>query len=140
MRFEEVKKDLFTMSEEYKLAHCISSDAKMGAGIAVMFRKKFKLTSLTKLADYRMLEIGSCHLIDRALNLITKEKYWDKPTYSSFTKSVESMKQLCLQEGIKKIAMPKIGCGLDGLQWERVREIIKETFADTDIEIVVCYI
>lgn len=30
-----INRDLFTMPEEYFLAHCISSDAKMGAGIAV---------------------------------------------------------------------------------------------------------
>ncbi|TCM96268.1 hypothetical protein EV294_105133 [Paenibacillus sp. BK033] len=34
MDFKEIKRDLFTMTEDYYLAHCISSDAKMGAGIA----------------------------------------------------------------------------------------------------------
>lgn len=33
--------------------------------------------------------------------------------------------------------MPKIGCGLDKLDWTAVREIIREMFADTDIEILV---
>lgn len=39
MEFTEIKKDLFTMDDAYCLAHCISSDAKMGAGIAVEFKK-----------------------------------------------------------------------------------------------------
>ena len=34
--------------------------------------------------------------------------------------------------------MPKIGCGHEGLEWERVKEIIEEVFEDTDIEILVC--
>ncbi len=34
--------------------------------------------------------------------------------------------------------MPKIGCGLDGLNWDIVRSIIKEVFKDTDIEILIC--
>lgn len=34
--------------------------------------------------------------------------------------------------------MPKIGCGLDKLEWDKVEEIIKETFKDCDIDILVC--
>lgn len=33
--------DLFSCPEDEALAHCISEDCRMGAGIAVMFRKKF---------------------------------------------------------------------------------------------------
>lgn len=36
------------------------------------------------------------------------------------------------------IAKPKIGCGLDKLEWSKVKAIIEEVFADTDIEILVC--
>ena len=47
---------------------------------------------------------------------------------------------MCKQFNIKKLAMPKIGCGLDRLQWSKVRENIKEAFKDIDIEIVVKYL
>ena len=33
--------------------------------------------------------------------------------------------------------MPRIGCGLDGLQWNKVRDILLEVFADVPIEIIV---
>lgn len=36
--FREVEGDLFTASKDYALAHCVASDLKMGAGIAVAFR------------------------------------------------------------------------------------------------------
>lgn len=39
---------------------------------------------------------------------------------------------------VTKLAMPKIGCGLDILEWNKVSEIIKDVFKDTDIEILVC--
>lgn len=39
MEITEIKKDLFTMPQEYYLAHCISADAKMGAGIPCNFEK-----------------------------------------------------------------------------------------------------
>ncbi len=34
--------------------------------------------------------------------------------------------------------MPKIGCGLDRLQWGLVREIVEEVFEGVDAEILVC--
>jgi hypothetical protein len=36
------------------------------------------------------------------------------------------------------LAMPKIGCGLDRLQWGRVSEMLKEIFSDYDIDIIIC--
>lgn len=39
--FREVEGDLFTATKEYALAHCVASDLKMGAGIAVAFRFVF---------------------------------------------------------------------------------------------------
>ncbi|AIQ65415.1 hypothetical protein PSTEL_22170 [Paenibacillus stellifer] len=124
MEITEIKKDLFTMPQEYYLAHCISADAKMGAGIAVQFRKRFKLTSLQDRAANHELEVGKCYRVDRVFNLITKSKYWHKPTYETLTMALRSMKELCEQESIQKMAMPEIGCGLDKLQWGRVKEIL----------------
>ena len=47
------------------------------------------------------------------------------------------MKRQCLENGIDKIAMPRIGCGLDRLEWFVVEDMIKEIFQDTSIEIVI---
>lgn len=71
-------------------------------------------------------------------NLITKERYFYKPTIITMKLALEKMKQICLESNIKKIAMPIIGCGLDKLKWEDVSEQIKNIFFNTDIEILVC--
>ena len=67
-------------------------------------------------------------------------KYWQKPTYASLSGAVDNMRKCCEAMGIKKLVMPKIGCGLDRLNWSRVKQIIKEKFVETDIDIIVCYI
>ena len=41
MTIKEIKKDLFTMPNDYALAHCISADFALGAGIAKEFDKRF---------------------------------------------------------------------------------------------------
>lgn len=41
--------------------------------------------------------------------------------------------------GIKKLAMPQIGCGLDRMDWNNVKEMILHIFQDIqDLEILVC--
>ena len=71
-------------------------------------------------------------------NRITKEKYSHKPTYDSLRGALQRMKEECRLNGIRKVAMPLIGCGLDKLEWEQVSAMIREAFADTDMDILVC--
>jgi O-acetyl-ADP-ribose deacetylase (regulator of RNase III) len=139
MIFKEEHGDLFnTNFKEYTPAHCISADCKMGAGIAVPMKKKFKLGGLKNILEKQITLLPAfCVYHNGVLNLITKNKYFHKPTYEAMGGALLSMKMLCDSRKIKKIVMPKIGCGLDKLSWPRVREMIKETFKDTDIEILV---
>lgn len=135
MIFKEIHKNLFEMDDKYYLVHCIAKDARMGAGIAVDFVKKFSyLTQLRKMD----LEVGTCVKLRRVFNLITKSKSTGKPTHDSLYKALNECKEICVEDEIKYLAMPKIGCGLDRLQWSLVRENIKGIFDDTDIEIIVC--
>lgn len=138
MTIEIKKQNLFDVSEDYFLAHCISKDYALGAGIAVEFEKRFNLKS--RLQNYNNGHFTDCIVIGRVFNLVTKAKYWQKPTYDSLTSALEIMKFQMQTYEIKKIAMPKIGCGLDGLQWGRVEEIIKAVFQDVNCEILVCYL
>jgi len=40
-KLREIRGDLFSCPANESLAHCISADARMGKGIAVMFKNKF---------------------------------------------------------------------------------------------------
>lgn len=42
------------------------------------------------------------------------------------------MRALADEEGVRSIAMPRIGVGYGGLSWRRVREIVERVFADWD--------
>jgi hypothetical protein len=138
--FAEKRMNLFEVDETFCLAHCISSDCAMGAGIAVDFQKKFKLRDkLLSLSDEER-QYPTCIRVDRVFNLITKKVYHGKPTYETVRKSLVLMREIAIRDGIRKIAMPKIASGLDRLSWGKVREIIKEVFSNTEIEIWVCSI
>lgn len=144
MIIREEQRDLFTVPKGHILVHCISADLAMGAGIAKEFTKRGVKAQLQR--DYQDIEVGDCLVSDTTgwraeLNLVTKEKYWQKPTYETMRMALEETKSLYEEimsyENVK-LAMPRIGCGLDRLQWDKVKAIIEEVFADTDVEILVC--
>ena len=133
------KRDLFTMPQGYYLAHCISADFALGAGIAKAFdgvyNMKFKLYRNYDNYEYHG---GDSLPIDNVFNLVTKNKCWHKPTYESMRESLEMMREQMEFLDVDRLAIPKIGCGLDRLNWDQVYDIICEVFEDMDVEIVVC--
>ncbi|CAH2221428.1 Hypothetical predicted protein, partial [Pelobates cultripes] len=68
---------------------------------------------------------------------ITKDKASGKPTYEDFTLSLQAMKQHAVCNNVTRLSMPRIGCGLDRLEWKEVSSILQETFRDTNIQISV---
>ena len=133
------KRDLFTMPHGYYLAHCISADFALGAGIAKTFdsvyNMRFKLFRKYPKYEYNG---GDALLVDNVFNLVTKQKCWHKPTYNSLRESLEMMKEYIDFIGVDKLAMPRIASGLDKLEWSKVYDIICEVFEDMNIEIVIC--
>lgn len=154
MILKEEQRDLFSVPHGYYFAHCISGDFTLGAGIAVVFnelynmRKKLKINMRKKLKiniSYDDCDCVNCDehcaiLIDNVFNLITKRKYYNKPTYNSLREALENMAEQVEEFKIEKIAIPQIGCGLDKLNWNLVKGIIEEVFEDIDVEILVCYL
>ena len=69
--------------------------------------------------------------------MISKKKVLRKPTYGKLTASLEAMRDHAVAHGVLHIAMPKIGCGLDGLKWDRVELIVRKVFAETNVKISV---
>ena len=144
MTYKEEKRDLFAIPNDYYFVQCISADFGMGKGIAVQFNKHFDMKN--QILKYYPSNIWDgkgymrCVQGIPVLNLVTKEHYWDKPTYNTITEALQKMKTYIKKCNIQKLAMPKIGCGLDKLEWSKVSDIIKNIFKDTDVEFLVCYI
>ena len=143
MNFKEEIRDLFTVPQGYYLAHCISGDYSLGAGIAAQFvdvyNMRYKLHRNYPIPDgEKFANVGEALLVDNVFNLVTKDRVYHKPTYDTLIETLEDMKEQCENLDINKIAMPRIGCGLDGLSWDTVEKIIKEVFEDTDMEILIC--
>ncbi|XP_055376317.1 ADP-ribose glycohydrolase OARD1-like [Condylostylus longicornis] len=140
MRLVEVSGDLFSCSTDFSLAHCVAADLRMGKGIAIKFRDSFGQVGELKRQN---VQPGGVAVIkdknsDRYIYyLVTKTLSYQKPTYGSLASSLLSMKNHMISNNVDKLAMPRIGCGLDGLTWNKVKEIINETFQNENVEIVI---
>ena len=70
-------------------------------------------------------------------NLVTKTKFFEKPTLPTLSLTLEEMKSHARLYGISTIAIPKIGCGLDQMNWQEVVKLLRDIFAYSNIRIVV---
>jgi len=140
MNYHEEKMDLLSVPQGWWIAHCISADFALGAGVAKQIDNVFGMRNMLHAAwdDEPGSLVGACLPCGNVLNLVTKEKCWHKPQLDSLKEALRDMKLYAEENAIKKIAMPKIGCGLDRLNWDDVSPTIQEIFKDTDVEIMVC--
>lgn len=133
----EKEGDLFTSNDS--LAHCVSADLKMGRGIACHFKSRYG--GVDELKSQDGLAKGGCVFLKREdqyiFYLITKERYWHKPTYDTLKQSLLKMREHCQTYEIENLSMPRIGAGLDRLQWERVLELIRNVFEKEAINITI---
>lgn len=137
---KEIKGNLFSILDQapdnLALVHCVSRDLKMGAGIAVEFKNRFGSVDLLKSQNKT---VGQCASLVRSSDnllvsyLITKENYWGKPTYETLRSALKDFRQHALDHNVRVIAMPCLGCGLDRLNWAKVKPMIAEILEGFDV-------
>ena len=137
MTLTEINKDLFTVPQGYYLAHCISNDFALGAGIAAEFDRVYNMRAKLR-TRYGSEPHGNALLVDNVFNLVTKEKCYHKPTYAALRAALMEMRGRMRELSVTKLAVPRIGCGIDRLDWNLVKEMLQEVFADTEADILVC--
>lgn len=143
MTINEINGDLFRVPQGYYLAHCISGDYALGAGIAKRFDEEYNMR-FKLFRDYaipdgeKSANVGRALLVDNVFNLVTKERCFHKPTYDTLYDTLVDMREQCEDFDITRLAMPLIGCGLDKLEWDKVKDVIEDVFENTDIEILIC--
>lgn len=140
MILTEIKGDLFK-TECAHIVHCISADCAMGAGIARTIESLFRIKRAC--IEKGPHKIGDVILIQSTnkciLNMVTKNRYFEKPTLKTMSAGLQTLNSMCAAHNIKSLAMPLIGCGLDRLSWNDVRALIKTTLVCVDTVTVYIY-
>jgi O-acetyl-ADP-ribose deacetylase (regulator of RNase III) len=135
-RVIEIEGDVFKTTTDAALAHCVSADLAMNGGIALLFKEKFgRIEILKKLNP----QVGKCYYLNvewrMVFYLVTKQAVHHNVTYSSLESSLVDMRRLITKYEVKAVAIPRIGCGLDQLEWTRVNMILNKTFHNSAVKI-----
>ena len=111
--YQEVIGNVFDSKDS--IAHCVSANFEISAGIARQFKQKFPTKHPSNLdQSYTPLWPQWLPETRRYLyHLVTKRKYFNKPTYSTLRASLERMRTHAENNNIPRISMPCIGTGLD---------------------------
>ena len=129
--------DLFKSPQHSSLAHCISADAKMSKGIALQFMRHFpELSSLRK--EKHSVGVSVVVNIKGRLvyNLITKQRFYMKPSLSSIKGCLQSMLNHATKHGIKDISVPKLASGCDKMNFNSdVLPLLESVFGDNPVNI-----
>lgn len=111
----------------------------MNYQLTLLSRRKFG--SVGKLIDQN-LNVGNVGVVNRhgqfVFYLITKKYSKGKPTMMTLKSALDSLLNKMKELKLTKLGIPKIGCGLDGLDWSNVKSLIMEVFAGSGIEILAC--
>ena len=113
---------------------------ELSQGIAKEFRERFNHLEPLKSLNKGVNEICEVEENGRMIYyLITKENYWEKPTYETLFIALQNLKSIMQAGKINSISMPRLGCGLDGLKWHKVRTMLRFIFSGTDIKVTICH-
>lgn len=130
------------------LINTVNTVGVMGKGIALQFKKAFpnNFNSYQQACKEGKVIIGRL-FVTKDSSITTGEKYiinfptkthWRKPSEYDYIKSgLSDLKRVIKAYNIKSIAIPPLGTGNGGLNWEIVKELIKSYLENESIEIIV---
>lgn len=120
------------------LVNTVNCVGVMGRGIALQFRKAFPENFKVYEAACKANEVQAgkmfVHDLNRLyaprfiINFPTKRHWKGKSHIEDIKAGLEDLINVVKQHQIRSIAIPPLGCGLGGLNWEDVRPLIIEAF------------
>ena len=129
------------LEQPHSIGHCISADAKMSKGFADLLSQRIpglrdgcrRTNLLTGQTLAFWNQTGNRYIF----NLVTKTNFYEKPNLPILSLTLEALKSHARLYRISTIAIPKVGCGLDQMNWREVVKLLKDIFAYSNIRIVV---
>ena len=127
------KGNIFKIRGVCNYGHGCNCAGAMGKGIALEFKSKFSkmYNAYKKLCLEGKFLPGDVFLYKYSdgyvFNLGTQKTWRTKATLSAIEKSFNTLFELASKNNIDKIAIPRIGAGLGGLNWDEVKQIIEKT-------------
>lgn len=134
-------------AEADALVNTVNCDGYMGKGIALQFKQAFPpnfkeyeaVCKAGEMVPGKMLIHDNGGLVNPRyiVNFPTKRHWRGKSRIEDITSGLKALIRDVQELGIKSIAIPPLGCGLGGLDWQVVRPMIEEAFAELpDVQVL----
>lgn len=137
MSIRFINGDMFA-SRAQALVNTVNCVGVMGKGVALEFKRRWpdNYKAYKKTCDLKLLRPGSMLVFDRGalfegeapryiINFPTKDHWRSKSKLDYISMGLDSLVEDVLELGIASIAMPPLGCGNGGLDWQDVKPLIE---------------
>jgi len=136
---ERTQGDLL-MADAAALVNTVNCVGVMGKGIALQIKKRFPENFKAYEAACRREEVkpGRMFVFETGqmfnpryiINFPTKRHWRGKSRYEDIESGLKALVREVRQRKIRSIAIPPLGSGLGGLQWNRVKAMIEAAFEE----------
>jgi O-acetyl-ADP-ribose deacetylase (regulator of RNase III) len=144
MAMTEHQGDLFTSNTD-AIGHGVNCQGLMGAGIARKFRELWPdmYNEYKKLCQEGLLRPGQIYPYRTyasgvVINIATQEYPGPDANYVWLERGVNNALAFCEERGLTSLALPRLGCGIGGLDWNLVRDSLEraaENYSKVDLEV-----
>lgn len=124
------------------LVNPVNTKGKMGKGLALEFRRRFPYAYKNYKLGYKQgrvvvgkVSVTTMHsfIMPKFIIHFPTKDHWKDPSRKEWIDDgMESLVASCRDLGIKSVAIPALGCGLGGLEWGDVNQIISQHLDDLD--------
>jgi O-acetyl-ADP-ribose deacetylase (regulator of RNase III) len=131
------------------IANAVNCVGVMGKGIALEFKKRFPSNFIAYKAtcDAGELQLGRVFIHDEGssakpryiVNFPTKDHWRNPSRLEDIRSGLDSLSAEIDGLKIHSIAIPALGCGLGGLDWQDVRELIEQLPASREKSRILVY-
>jgi O-acetyl-ADP-ribose deacetylase (regulator of RNase III) len=129
------------------LVNTVNTVGVMGKGIALQFKNTFPENSKAyseavkegkvKLGEVLVVSVNPIGTVKYIINFPTKG-HWRYPSKLSWIQSgLKDLKQKIQEYHIASVALPPLGCGNGGLNWDEVKPVIENALKDLQTDIIV---
>jgi O-acetyl-ADP-ribose deacetylase (regulator of RNase III) len=134
-------------SDAQALVNAVNTVGVMGKGIALQFKNRYpenykvykEACKNGELSIGKILVVKEGDLINEKfiVNFPTKQHWRNSSEISYIHDGLIALQKAIKEYDIQSIAIPPLGCGLGGLDWDVVRPMIIEALQDLDVNIYI---
>lgn len=128
-----MKGDLFTARAD-ALVNPVNTHGVMGKGLALEFKRRYPRNFVAYKAAFergelevgRMLSVSTGTLEPRYIVNFPTKQHWRNPSKLEYVEQgLVALVQEIQRLELKSVALPALGCGLGGLEWDAVLALIQ---------------